>query len=199
MFLNYNTFQGKIVDFLHVGGTGAVGHAFEPMADAIINTQFLFENLLRDEDGDLAGDLCFAEAAFSAMPYLSWAEVAVGDPLMRLHEGPGARIYVDAAGTTFEPGDCDGDGNVDAADATWVLSALNNGETAFGDDRYDDRADIDRDGYVEFSDLDALLDVLWGTDYNALSQSLSAWPREGGLAEAPPGQRPTPGPLSGGF
>ena len=71
MFLNYNTFQGKIVDFLHVGGTGAVGHGFEPMADAIINTQFLFENLLRDEDGDSVGDLCFAEAALDS-PRLDW-------------------------------------------------------------------------------------------------------------------------------
>ncbi|UCG33190.1 MAG: hypothetical protein JSU68_00885 [Phycisphaerales bacterium] len=200
MFLNYNTFQGKIVDFLHVGGTGAVGHGFEPMADAIIDTQFLFENLLRDEDGDSIGDMCFAEAAVSAMPYVSWAEVAVGDPLMRLHLGPGAMVYVDAAGTTFEPGDCDGDGDVDAADAVWILSVLNDGEAAFGDGRYDDRADIDRDGYVEFNDLDALINTLWGTDYEALSQSLSAWPRETlGMAEAPPGQRPPPSEAIGGL
>jgi hypothetical protein len=106
---------------------------------------------------------------------------------------------VDASGTTFEPGDCDGDGDVDVADATWALSALSAGEAAFGDDSYDDRADVDRDGYLEFSDLDALIDVLWGTDYEALSQDAGAWPREAGDLSGASIRQPPIGPSTDGW
>jgi hypothetical protein len=81
--------QGKIVDFLSMGGSGAIGHCFEPVSDAGIDNEFLFYNLLADADGDGIADMTFIEAAFSAMPFLSWSEVVLGDPLMRIAYGPG--------------------------------------------------------------------------------------------------------------
>ncbi|NLX12985.1 MAG: hypothetical protein GXY44_04920, partial [Phycisphaerales bacterium] len=95
MFTDVNTLpsaQGKIVDFIQMGGTAAVGHSFEPVRCAAIQGEFLFRNLLRDDDMDGVGDLTLVEAAFSALPYLSWSEVLIGDPLMRLRHGPGALV-----------------------------------------------------------------------------------------------------------
>ena len=37
-----------------------------------------------------SADLSFVEPAYTAIPYLSWAEVVLGDPLMRLRLAPDA-------------------------------------------------------------------------------------------------------------
>lgn len=79
---SYN--QGQIVDFLAIGGSGAIGHTFEPYADASIDSEFFFYNLVADSDCDGFADVTFVEAAFTSIPYLSWAEVVIGDPLMRI-------------------------------------------------------------------------------------------------------------------
>jgi hypothetical protein len=171
MFLDYNTYQGKIADFLLVGGTGAIGHAFEPMSDALVDAEFFFSNMIRDDDGDGVSDLTFAEAAFTALPYLSWSEVVVGDPLMRLHVGPGAKVYVDEAGEAFEVGDYDGDGLVGPEDGVWILASWG---SQFGDDRYDDKADFDRSGTIDFNDFSTVIG-LYGTDYDALSEAAGNW------------------------
>lgn len=89
MFSDVSTTQAKIIDFIQAGGTAAIGHSFEPQSDAAIDNQFLYSNLLADRDGDGRADLTFVEAAWSAIPYLSWSEVVIGDPLMRIAYGPG--------------------------------------------------------------------------------------------------------------
>lgn len=86
------TGQGRIAQFIAMGGSGAIGHAFEPESSAIIQGEYLLSNLLRDDDGNGVGDMTFAEAAFASIPYVSWAEVVVGDPLMRLRVGPGGFV-----------------------------------------------------------------------------------------------------------
>jgi len=169
MFQNPNTFQGKIVDFIDVGGAGAVGHVFEPIADALFDTEFFFRNFIRDDDGDNVADLSFVEAAFTAMPYVSWAEIVIGDPLMRLRSGPGGRVNIQVVnGRRFEElGDFDGDGIVGANDALevlWLWSQI----SVFPDDLYDDRADFDADGDVDGDDLDIVLQY-YGTNYNLVS------------------------------
>lgn len=95
MFSDAPTGQGKIVEFITMGGTAAVGHAFEPVPDALVQGDYLMANLLRDDDGDGIGDLTLVEATFTGLPYLSWSEVMIGDPLMRLHLGRGGIVEVD--------------------------------------------------------------------------------------------------------
>lgn len=144
---SYN--QGKVVNFFAIGGCGAIGHAFEPHSDASIDTEFFFYNLLADSDSDGYADMTFVEAAFTGLPYLSWTEVVIGDPLMCIAYGPGGR----AEGPV--PGDIDGDGvpatMSDLAD--WTGSYLGSLNTEQGFEKYNDLCDMNADGWINFKDF----------------------------------------------
>jgi hypothetical protein len=156
MFSDCNTSpvsQGKLVDFIEIGGTGAVGHSFEPLPSATINNEFLFYNLLADNDDDGKADLTFVEAAFTAIPFLSWSEVVIGDPLMRIAYGPG--------GPAWKPrqGDANLDGLVNFKDVRLLNLALggqlNSPDPAtFG--LYNDLCDFNQDGIINFKDVRTL-------------------------------------------
>jgi hypothetical protein len=154
MFSDVNTLpiaQGKVVDFISIGGTAAIGHSFEPQPDAAIDNEFLFFNLLADADGDGIADLTLVEAAFTAIPYLSWSEVLIGDPLMQIAYGPGQK-------KAWAPllGDANNDGRVNFFD-TWLIQGKIGGtlnttnEAAFA--RYDDLCDINKDGRINMFDM----------------------------------------------
>jgi hypothetical protein len=153
MFSNVSTSpvaQGKIADFIEVGGTGAIGHSFEPQPDAAINNEFLFYNLLADADGDDKADLTFAEAAFTAIPYLSWCEVVIGDPLMQIAYGPGGKVW------RRLDGDANNDGRVNFGDMVLVRMRLGgrlNTTNPVAFERYSDLCDVNKDGIVNFGDL----------------------------------------------
>ncbi len=149
MFTDASTGQGKIADFITMGGTAAVGHSFEPEVGATIQGEFLLRNLLRDDDGDGVGDLTLVEAVFSAMPYLSWSEVLIGDPLMRVRSGPGGIVNPEPC-----PGDTDGDGWTSIYD---LLELMGDWNSSIGDPSYNPAADFDGDGFVGFSDFVELL------------------------------------------
>jgi len=157
--------QGKITDFLAIGGSGAIGHAFEPISDAIVDNEFLMYNLLADEDGDGRGDLTFAEAAFTALPYLSWSEVVLGDPLMRI-------MYSVGGVACAKPltGDVDLDGVVTNYDLYLITRVTG---SSFGDGIYDDAADINRDGDITSYDIWLAADNIGGTDPNAFGVEAS--------------------------
>ncbi|MBN1491182.1 MAG: hypothetical protein JXA69_14810 [Phycisphaerae bacterium] len=121
------TFQGRIAQFIEMGGTAAIGHAFEPEVSAIVQGDYLLINFLRDDDGDGIGDLTFVEAAFSALPYLSWSEVVIGDPLMRLHAGPGALVKLNTCRA-----DMDRDGDVDLTDFAAFQHCYNGPNRPYG-------------------------------------------------------------------
>ncbi len=157
MFTDVVTSQAKIAEFIQMGGSAAVGHAFEPGVDAIDQDEFLFRNLLRDDDADGIGDLCLAEAMFTALPYLSWSEVVIGDPLMRLRTGPGGLVSL----VKF-PGDADGDAYTGPLDLNIVLDAYNQD---IGQPWYDPAADLDQDGYVGAFDLNIVVDH-YGVDFS---------------------------------
>jgi hypothetical protein len=150
--------QGKIIDFITIGGAGAIGHSFEPVSDAAIDNEFLFYNLLADSDNDGYADMTFVEAAFSALPYLSWSEVVIGDPLMRIAYGSGGISH-----QRF-PGDIDGDDYISYFDL-WLVSTMLGGIMG-ENDLYNDLADLDHDGYISYFDL-WLTSTGLGTSYGS--------------------------------
>jgi len=152
MFIDVNTTQGKIADFVALGGTAAMGHAFEPGSEAAIDVEFVFYNLLADEDEDGRADLTAVEAFFTGLPFLSWSEVFIGDPLMRLaFNEQGGGIAPPENG----PGDANGDGFVDFDDLLILADSFFLG---LGSPGYDDRADFDKNLFVDYDDLLILSD-----------------------------------------
>jgi len=142
--------QGKIIDFIKIGGTGAIGHSFEPLSTAVIDNEFLFYNLLADGNGDGKADLTFAEAAFTAIPFLSWSEVVIGDPLMQIAYGPGGKAW------TPLYGDADNSGRVNFLDIRCIKLRMggaltNTSQAAF--ELYNDLCDIDKNGRINFFDI----------------------------------------------
>jgi hypothetical protein len=150
MFSNAVTTQAKIIDFVAIGAAGSIGHVFEPYDDAIVDNEFLFYNFFADSDEDGYGDLTFAEAAFTALPYLSWAEVVIGDPLMQVHYGTGQKAWMPLLG------DVNLDGRVNYGDLLYVKGALGGrlnttSQSAF--ELYSDAADVNQDGTVNYGDI----------------------------------------------
>ncbi len=148
--------QGKIIDFIRIGGAGAIGHAFEPQSDAVIDTEFFFYNYLADHDQDGQADLTFVEAAFTGIPYLSWAEVVLGDPLMRPRFNPSAANRNKHKAWERLEGDVNRDGQVNLADIWWIrngLGGLLNSADDESFEKYDDRCDLNQDGQVNLYDL----------------------------------------------
>ncbi|MFA5292075.1 MAG: hypothetical protein WC496_03480 [Phycisphaerae bacterium] len=147
MFSDASSAQAKIIDFLTIGGCGAIGHAFEPLSDATIDTEFMFYNLLADSDDNGYADMTFIEAAFTGIPYVSWSEVVIGDPLMRIAYGPGGQAQ------SLISADLDGDGiPATLSDfALWSDSYL----YSINDEgqSYNDLADLDKNGVVNLKDF----------------------------------------------
>lgn len=161
-FSDVQTTQCKIIDFISAGGTGAIGHIFEPQSDAAIDNQFLYCNLLADRDQDGRADLTFVEAAYTAIPYLSWSEVVIGDPLMRIAYGPGQ----DSA-WVYNMGDVNLDKKVNSVDVFCVrLFYGGRLETAEEDyfQLYYDLGDVDRNGLLSALDV-TIVRYLYGYVY----------------------------------
>lgn len=143
--------QGKIIDFITIGGSGAIGHAFEPISTSAVDNSYVAYNLLADSDLDGRADLTWVEAAFTGIPFLSWAEVVIGDPLMRLAYGPGES----RAWTQFY-GDVNGDDRVNIIDIAKVQMA--NGGNLYSNDpaikgKYWDLCDFNGDGRINIIDI----------------------------------------------
>mgnify|MGYP006271322513 CR=1 FL=1 len=66
--------QEQIADFIANGGTLGFGHVWEPFANSVARNEWFVQNFL-------LGDLSWAEAAYTAIPYLSWQQIVIGDPL----------------------------------------------------------------------------------------------------------------------
>lgn len=153
MFSDCPTTQAKIIDYIDIGGSGAIGHSFEPQADAAVDNEFLFFNFLADKDGDSRADLCFVEAAFSGIPYLSWTEVVIGDPLMRIQYNDQAE---NEAWFPLE-GDVDDDGRINYRDLLLIKQHFGGsilpGASLASIEEYDDKCDVDKDGRINYKDM----------------------------------------------
>ncbi len=86
--------QGQLADWIALGGTFALGSAWEPFAPTVPDNEWLIQNLFINE-------LSFVEAAWSSLPFLSWQQIVLGDPL---------------ATVRLLSGDADGDKDVDGRD-----------------------------------------------------------------------------------
>ncbi len=159
MFLNPFTNQGKICEFIEMGGTGAVGHSFEPEVGGTIQGEFMISNYLRDDDGDGVSDLCLVEALYTAIPYLSWTELALGDPLTRVRSGEGGRIKV-----APRPGDANRDDYVGFSD---ILLVLTHFDSVLSEPAYSVLADVNEDGRVDGDDINTVMSN-YNEDYSDL-------------------------------
>lgn len=117
--------QGQIADFLSAGGTFGVGYVWEPFTWYLVDNYGLVTNFL-------LGNLTWGEAAWTAIPVLSWQHVVLGDPL--------ARVIRSSE-------DVNRDGTVDIED----LYAWEQGRG---------HRDINRSGAADATDRNILLNVL---------------------------------------
>lgn len=69
--------QQQAADFLAAGGTFALTNVWEPLADTVPDNLPVVQQFI-------LGNVSFAEAAWMAMPALSWMQMPVGDPLARM-------------------------------------------------------------------------------------------------------------------
>jgi len=65
--------MGMVGDWIRIGGTGGIGHVYEPWSDAVGDERFLYPRQVSKHN--------LAEACYMALKYVSWTETIVGDPL----------------------------------------------------------------------------------------------------------------------
>lgn len=124
--------QEQIADFITAGGTFGVGHVYEPFSFSVFDNEFLMYNML-------VKGRTFAEAAYTAMPALSWQHIVVGDPLGR---------FLDVVD---QWGDCNADGTVDDADTQHFVDCITGVPGTVGPAC--ECADFDGDGDIDLRDM----------------------------------------------
>jgi len=125
--------QSLVADLVALGVAGATGHVGEPTLPGVARPQIL---LSRYAQGTRA-----IEAYYSAIPYLGWMNVYVGDPLMRLEPMENLQSSMDF----------DGDGQLDWRDNCRLIPNPRQRDT--DGDGYGNicDADVDSDGRVTTS------------------------------------------------
>jgi len=68
--------QQQLSDFLAAGGTFGIGNVYEPTSFTVGDSALLVRNFH-------LGNLTWAEAAYAALPVISFQQIVVGDPLAR--------------------------------------------------------------------------------------------------------------------
>lgn len=125
--------QSLVTDLVRLGATGVAGNVFEPLLSGVARTEVLFRNYFRGVPA--------IEAHYRSVPYLSWMNVWVGDPLM-------------AFGLPLPPaadGDSDDDGIPDAFDN--CIRVPNSDQRDTNSDGFGNvcDADVNNDGRVTTS------------------------------------------------
>ena len=86
--------QGMVADFIRQGGTLGFGHVFEPFTIAVAYEDFYLPDLLTN-------GLTWAEAAYGSIPFLSWENVIIGDPLATFSFIPEPSAALNCIGLVF--------------------------------------------------------------------------------------------------
>ena len=130
--------QSLVADLVALGVGGATGHVAEPTLPGVARPQIL---LGRYAQGSRA-----IEAYYSALPFLGWMNIYVGDPLMRLETPALPDVEMDL----------DGDGQLDWRDNCRMIPNPR-------------QRDTDGDGYGNICDADVNADgrvtTSWGESY----------------------------------
>jgi uncharacterized protein (TIGR03790 family) len=124
--------QSLVADLIHLGVAGVAGHVDEPLLSGVTRPMMLV---------DYARGAPAGEAFYRNVPYLSWMNVYIGDPLMQV-----ARPFPPVA-------DSDGDGVPDRRDN--CREQPNPDQRDSDNDGFGDLCDgdFDQDGVVGISDL----------------------------------------------
>jgi hypothetical protein len=115
--------QGQVADFVTAGGTFGIGMVWEPFAQTVPDTNWIVRNFI-------LGGLTWAEAAYTAIPAVSWMHVVIGDPLARASRtsddinGDGVVDIDDLYAIVRTPVDINRDGQADAADTALIEAAI---------------------------------------------------------------------------
>jgi len=75
---NCNHTQGLATQFTEIGGTGTMGHAWEPGGGAIVKDQIFFPAY--------QVGYSLIDAFYQGLPILAWQNFLVGDPLVRIYD-----------------------------------------------------------------------------------------------------------------
>jgi hypothetical protein len=86
--------QGLATQFTEIGGTGTMGHAWEPVSEGIVQNQIFFPAY------QIGYNL--VDAFYQGLPALAWQNVLVADPLLRIFECENTVI---STNTTIGSGD----------------------------------------------------------------------------------------------
>ncbi len=143
--------QEQVADFIGAGGAFAIGNVWEPFSFAVADNEFLLPRLLSSSP---TARFTWAEAAWAAIPQLSWSQIVIGDPLGRFD------VVDDPA---IPAGDLDGDGDIDDADVGLFALLLVDGYDAYrlqfpALDPYA-RADFTMDYQFDSADLEGFIDA----------------------------------------
>jgi|MDTC01.2.fsa_nt_gb hypothetical protein len=66
--------HSQVAQWIDIGGTFAVGHAWEPFAETVARNLYITHQLYQK-------NFTWVEAAWSGIPFLSWQNIVLGDPL----------------------------------------------------------------------------------------------------------------------
>lgn len=115
--------QQQGAEFVRAGGTFAILTVWEPFAFSAPQSFRIVKNFL-------LGELTWAEAAYSAIPVLSWQHMVLGDPLARVVRssedlnGDGVVDEKDLEAFDALPRDVNRDGRVDETDRGLIEAAM---------------------------------------------------------------------------
>lgn len=83
--------QGQLAEWIAAGGTFGIGSAWEPFTFAIADNEILLDLFLNQE-------WTWVEASWAALPYVSWPQIVIGDPLATIPE-PASLVLIFGTGT----------------------------------------------------------------------------------------------------
>ncbi|MDX2148484.1 MAG: hypothetical protein SFZ23_13275 [Planctomycetota bacterium] len=115
--------QEQASDFLAAGGTFAIANVAEPFAFSVADNLQLIRHFT-------LGDATWAEAAYAAIPFLSWQQIVLGDPLARVTRtcddlnADGVISDLDLKAFDAAPRDLNADRRTDARDRGFILRAV---------------------------------------------------------------------------
>jgi hypothetical protein len=125
--------QSLSADLVKLGAAGVSGSTFEPLANGLARAPVLFRHYFQGATA--------IEAFYRSVPYLSWMNVWIGDPLMA------------TGGLLFASADVDGDGVPNTSDNCLYVPNAN-------------QRDTDGDGFGNLCDgdvdNDGIVDTSWG-------------------------------------